>query len=149
MIIITILLYKGADTHSTSKLLVAIIKMCFETKNWSSLNENLVLLTKRRGQIKQVRMPVSVVIILHTCRLFVIVAITQADSLCLEFIIDFFNCIVFTLQSVTKMVQEACTYVEKTPNLDIKLKLIDTLRTITAGKVKKILLLLSVIQKYA
>ena len=38
-------------------------------------------------------------------------------------------------QSVTKMIQEACTYVEKTPNLDIKLKLIDTLRTVTAGKV--------------
>lgn len=33
------------------------------------------------------------------------------------------------------MVQEAYTYVEKTPNLDVKLKLIDTLRTITAGKV--------------
>lgn len=34
------------------------------------------------------------------------------------------------------MIQEACTYVEKTPNLDIKLKLIDTLRTVTAGKVQ-------------
>ena len=33
------------------------------------------------------------------------------------------------------MVQEAFTYVEKTPNLDVKLKLIDTLRTVTAGKV--------------
>ena len=33
------------------------------------------------------------------------------------------------------MVQEACTYVEKTPNLVTKLKLIDTLRTVTAGKV--------------
>ena len=33
------------------------------------------------------------------------------------------------------MVQEACTYVEKTPNLETKLKLIDTLRTVTAGKV--------------
>lgn len=33
------------------------------------------------------------------------------------------------------MIQEACTYVEKTPNLDVKLKLIDTLRTVTDGKV--------------
>ncbi len=33
------------------------------------------------------------------------------------------------------MVQEACGYVEKTPNLDTKLKLLDTLRTVTAGKV--------------
>jgi 26S proteasome regulatory subunit N5 len=33
------------------------------------------------------------------------------------------------------MIQEACTYVEKTPNQDVKLKLIDTLRTVTEGKV--------------
>ena len=42
---------------------------------------------------------------------------------------------IYVFQSVTKMIQEACTYVEKTPNLDTKLKLIDTLRTVTAGKV--------------
>jgi 26S proteasome regulatory subunit N5 len=45
---------QGADTHSTGKLLVAIISICFENKKWDHLNENLVLLTKRRGQIKQV-----------------------------------------------------------------------------------------------
>ena len=40
-------------------------------------------------------------------------------------------------QAVTKMIQEAYTYVEKTPNMDVKLKLIDTLRTVTAGKVRR------------
>lgn len=80
----------GADTHSLSKVLETIVRLCFETKNWEALNENIVLLTKKRGQVKQ---------------------------------------------SVTKMIQEACTYVEKTPNLDTKLKLIDTLRTVTAGKI--------------
>ena len=45
----------------------------------------------------------------------------------------FFCCCVF--KAVTKMVQEACGYVEKTPNMETKLKLIDTLRTVTAGKV--------------
>lgn len=80
----------GADTHSTGKLLVAIISICFENKKWDHLNENLVLLTKRRGQIKQ---------------------------------------------AVTKMVQEACTYVDKTPSMEVKLKFIDTLRIITAGKI--------------
>ena len=39
------------------------------------------------------------------------------------------------------MVQEAYTYVEQTPNMDIKLKLIDTLRTVTAGKVGGLLTL--------
>ncbi|XP_060591983.1 26S proteasome non-ATPase regulatory subunit 12-like [Ruditapes philippinarum] len=80
----------GADTHSLSKVLETVVRLCFETKSWDALNENIVLLTKKRGQIKQ---------------------------------------------SVTKMIQEACSYVEKTPNLDTKLKLIDTLRTVTAGKI--------------
>lgn len=33
------------------------------------------------------------------------------------------------------MVQEAMTYLDKTPSMAVKLKLIDTLRTVTAGKV--------------
>lgn len=41
----------------------------------------------------------------------------------------------YSKQAVTKMVQEAMTYLEKTPSMNIKLKLIDTLRTVTAGKV--------------
>ncbi|XP_059156503.1 26S proteasome non-ATPase regulatory subunit 12-like [Physella acuta] len=80
----------AADTHSTSRILVAIVKICFEAKSWDALNENIVLLTKKRGQIKQ---------------------------------------------SVTKMIQEACSYVENTPTKEIKLKLIDTLRSVTAGKI--------------
>ncbi|RUS73788.1 hypothetical protein EGW08_018447 [Elysia chlorotica] len=80
----------AADTHSTSRILVAIVKMCFDTGNYDALNENIMVLTKRRGQIKQ---------------------------------------------SVTKMIQEACTYVDKTPSKEVKLKLIDTLRSVTAGKI--------------
>ncbi len=38
-------------------------------------------------------------------------------------------------QAITKMVQEAYELVEKTPDLDTKLKLIETLRTVTTGKV--------------
>ena len=33
------------------------------------------------------------------------------------------------------MVQEACTYVDEISNLEVKLKLIDTLRTVTVGKI--------------
>jgi len=80
----------GADMFSTSRILVATMKICFDNKNFELLNENLVLLTKRRGQLKQ---------------------------------------------AVIKMVQEACTYVEKLDSKDEKLKLIETLRTVTAGKI--------------
>ncbi|XP_038068360.1 26S proteasome non-ATPase regulatory subunit 12-like isoform X1 [Patiria miniata] len=80
----------AADMHSTARILVAIVSMCYEAKEWGLLNENILLLTKRRSQLKQ---------------------------------------------AVVKMVQEACSYVEKTPDMETKLKLIDTLRTVTAGKI--------------
>ncbi|CAF2471063.1 unnamed protein product [Rotaria sp. Silwood2] len=38
-------------------------------------------------------------------------------------------------QAITKMVQEAYELVEKTPDLDTKLKLIETLRNVTTGKI--------------
>jgi len=37
--------------------------------------------------------------------------------------------------AVTKMVQECATFLDKTPNKDVLLKLIDTLRTVTTGKI--------------
>lgn len=80
----------GADALSTGRILVAIVKLCFEAKKFDLLNENIVQLTKKRGQLKQ---------------------------------------------AVTKMVQEAFTYVDKITDMDAKLKLIDTLRTVTAGKI--------------
>ncbi|RMX55448.1 hypothetical protein pdam_00019355 [Pocillopora damicornis] len=80
----------AADMHSTSRVLVCIVQLCFKNKDWNALNEHIVILTKRRSQLKQ---------------------------------------------AVTKMIQEAFTYVEQTPDLETKLKLIDTLRTVTAGKI--------------
>lgn len=41
----------------------------------------------------------------------------------------------FVFQAVAKMVQECYTYVDKLTDLTVKLRLIDTLRTVTAGKV--------------
>ena len=38
-------------------------------------------------------------------------------------------------QAVASMVEECCKFVNQTPDLDTKLKLIDTLRTVTEGKV--------------
>lgn len=80
----------ACDAHSTSRLLVAIIKICYQVRNLDALNENIHLLSKRRSQLKQ---------------------------------------------AVTKMVQEACTYVDQIEDIEQKLKLIDTLRTVTAGKI--------------
>lgn len=80
----------GADMISTSRVLVAIVEICFQAKNWSALNEHIVILSKRRSQLKQ---------------------------------------------AVTKMVQECCNYIDKTPNREIMIKLIETLRSVTEGKI--------------
>lgn len=44
----------AADMHSTARVLVAIVKLCFEARDWDALNEHIVLLSKRRSQLKQV-----------------------------------------------------------------------------------------------
>nr|SVE73510.1 EOG090X04UV [Daphnia atkinsoni] len=80
----------GADAISTGRILEAIVQLCFETKQWDLLNENIISLTKRRSQLKA---------------------------------------------AVTKMVQQCCQYVDQTPSKEVKLKLIDTLRTVTTGKI--------------
>nr|KAF6296694.1 proteasome 26S subunit, non-ATPase 12 [Myotis myotis] len=81
----------ASDMVSTSRILVAVVKMCYEAKEWDLLNENIMLLSKRRSQLKQ---------------------------------------------AVAKMVQQCCTYVEEITDLPIKLRLIDTLRMVTEGKVE-------------
>ncbi|CAG0893715.1 unnamed protein product [Cyprideis torosa] len=80
----------GMDTHSTSRVLVAIVQICFNARAWDGLNEQVLNLTKRRSQIKQ---------------------------------------------SVAKMVQECCTFVDKIEDETEKLRFIDTLRTVTEGKI--------------
>lgn len=80
----------GADMVSTGRVLVAIVQICREANNWPALNEHIVLLSKRRSQLKQ---------------------------------------------AITKMVQECCTYVDQTPDKETKIKLIDTLRQVTEGKI--------------
>ena len=37
-------------------------------------------------------------------------------------------------QAVAKMVAESCTYLDKTPDKETQLKLINTLRSVTEGK---------------
>jgi len=80
----------GADTHSTGRVLVTIVQLCFEAKDWNQLNEKIIDLVKKRAQLKQ---------------------------------------------AVAKMVTECCTFLDKTPDKPTMMKLIDTLRTVTEGKI--------------
>lgn len=81
---------QGADTHSTSRVLVAIAKLCFEAGDIDKLCQHILILTKRHSQIKQ---------------------------------------------SITKLIQECCTYVDLIKDYQTQMKYIETLRTVTAGKI--------------
>eukprot|EP00037_Helgoeca_nana_P014436 m.134726 g.134726 ORF g.134726 m.134726 type:complete len:454 (-) comp22546_c1_seq1:1427-2788(-) len=81
----------ASDAKSTARLLEAIIQMCYDAKDFQALNENILMLSKRRGALK---MP------------------------------------------ITRMVQKGCEFVEDLKeDKETRLKLIDTLRTVTAGKI--------------
>ena len=41
------------------------------------------------------------------------------------------------VQAVAAMVEECCKFVDQTPDRETKIKLIDTLRTVSEGKVRK------------
>lgn len=75
---------------STSRVLVTICTICKEAGNWSLLNDQVLVLSKKHGQLKQ---------------------------------------------AITKMVQTVMGFLDSTPNLETKLSVIETLRTVTEGKI--------------
>jgi len=80
----------AADLASNTRVLIHIIRLCYECKNFKALNENIIILSKKHGALKQ---------------------------------------------ALTKMVQEAVTYVEKFTDKGQRSELIETLRTVTEGKI--------------
>lgn len=48
---------QACDSQSTGKVLKAIVQMCFDLQEWELLNEHILLLTKKRGQLKTVISP--------------------------------------------------------------------------------------------
>ena len=83
-------LIQASDLASTSRLLIAIITISKESGDWGLLNEQILLLSKKHGQLKQ---------------------------------------------ATTKMVQVAMSFINEAPTQEKKLSLIETLRTVTEGKV--------------
>lgn len=81
---------QASDLASTSRVLVAIVTIAKNAKDWSLLNEQVLILSKKHSQLKQ---------------------------------------------AITKMVQVVVGFLDDTPDLDTKLSLIETLRTVTEGKI--------------
>ncbi|KAF8361276.1 rpn-5 [Pristionchus pacificus] len=80
----------GSDMKSNGRIVVAMVKMCYEGQKWDLLNESILALSKKRLLIKF---------------------------------------------AIAKMVAECCKMVEQMKDDPIRMKLIETLRTVTAGKI--------------
>lgn len=81
---------QSSDLSTTSRVLIAIVTICKNTGDWSYMNEQVLLMSKKHGQLKQ---------------------------------------------AITKMVQAVMTFLDDTPSIETKLSVIETLRTVTEGKV--------------
>ena len=81
---------QSSDLPSTSRLLVAIVTICKDAADWPLLNEQVLLLSKKHGQLKQ---------------------------------------------AVTKMVQVVMGFLEEVEGVEVRMSIIETLRTVTEGKV--------------
>lgn len=81
---------QSSDLATTSRVLTAIVTICKDAGDWTYMNEQVLLMSKKHGQLKQ---------------------------------------------AITKMVQVVMSFIDDTPNLEVKLSVIETLRTVTEGKI--------------
>jgi len=54
------------NVAGTRKAATEILKLCFEAKDWKLLNEQILNLSKKRGQLKQVTL-LSIDLAFETC----------------------------------------------------------------------------------
>ncbi|KAI7508542.1 hypothetical protein KC364_g62 [Hortaea werneckii] len=80
---------QASDLPSTSRVIIKIVTICKESGDWSLLNEQVLVLSKKHSQLKQ---------------------------------------------AITKMVQVVMGFLDDVPDMERKLSVIETLRTVTEGK---------------
>lgn len=49
-----LMLPQASDARSTARVMKAIVQLCFDLQQWDLLNEHILLLTKKRSQLKTV-----------------------------------------------------------------------------------------------
>ncbi|KAF7544896.1 hypothetical protein G7046_g9683 [Stylonectria norvegica] len=81
---------QASDLASTSRILTAIVTLCKKAGDWSLMNDQTLVLSKKHSQLKQ---------------------------------------------AITKMVQTVMGFLDETPDQKTKLSVIETLRTVTEGKI--------------
>ncbi|KAG6040823.1 hypothetical protein E4U41_006994 [Claviceps citrina] len=81
---------QASDLASTSRVLICIVTICKDAGDWSLMNEQTLVLSKKHSQLKQ---------------------------------------------AITKMVQTVVGFLDDAPDTKTKLSVIETLRTVTEGKI--------------
>ncbi|KAK7433252.1 proteasome regulatory particle subunit [Neonectria magnoliae] len=81
---------QASDLASTSRVLITIVTLCKNAGDWSLMNDQTLVLSKKHSQLKQ---------------------------------------------AITKMVQTIMSFLDEAPDLKTKLSVIETLRTVTEGKI--------------
>ena len=137
-------------------LCIGIVQCCFQANAYKTLNEPIILLSKRRSQLKKVG---SIPVLpywwmagtpkysdYYYSRVSANVISTCNFGICfcninLVWLLHF-----LLSQAIVGMVQESMTYVEKVSDIETRIELISTLNSVTAGKVrqKRVLLTMQV-----
>ncbi|KZZ96900.1 proteasome regulatory particle subunit [Ascosphaera apis ARSEF 7405] len=81
---------QASDLASSSRILIGIVTMAKDAGDWKLVNEQVISLSKKHGQLKQ---------------------------------------------AITRMIQTAMNFINQTPDMQTKMSLIETLRTVTEGKI--------------
>jgi hypothetical protein len=55
----------AGDVAGTRKAAVDIVELCFKNASWKMLNDQIVVLSKRRGQLKQVCSSIFAMLLYH------------------------------------------------------------------------------------
>ncbi|RVW55049.1 26S proteasome non-ATPase regulatory subunit 12-like A [Vitis vinifera] len=139
----------AGDVSGTKKAVTDILQLCFEARAWKTLNDQIVLLSKRRGQLKQFggfeRFGFILFRAVQTSCTDCIgaegnVLGSLMDSAAIPLFGDHFYGLLFHgyfifAQAVTAMVQQAMQYIDQTPDIESKIELIKTLNSVSAGKI--------------
>jgi len=96
-----------SNLEQSVRILEHIIHLCYLKQDWDLLNDQIVSLSKKRGQMKQVKP--------NSAFLFLFISDHQ--------------------KAITAMIQKSIKIVDEVMDMKVKLALIETLRTVTHGKV--------------
>ena len=114
----------------------AIVETLFLAKEWKLLNEHILLLAKRRSQLKQVNRTST--LLYPACKHFLVEVCTEGlrmrhklnRTACSRTI----SIAVHAMQAIQSFVRQSMAYIPQTPDKETRIELIKTLQTVTEGK---------------